>query len=64
MKKHYRDIRLSNNAGIDFPLCYAGAEIKIADNEPILSMLNEGGYNGTYLNLRELWKMLHDPEFA
>jgi len=26
MKTHIRDIRLYNNAGISFPLCYAGAK--------------------------------------
>ena len=25
-KSHLRDIRLRGNAGMDFPLCYAGAE--------------------------------------
>ena len=27
MKTHMRDIRLRNNAGMDFPLCKAGAEL-------------------------------------
>lgn len=27
MKMHFRDIRLRNNAGMDFPLCYAGARL-------------------------------------
>ena len=27
MKIHYEDIRLSNNAGMEFPVCYAGAKL-------------------------------------
>ena len=26
-KTHYRDLRLRNNAGVDFPLCYADAPL-------------------------------------
>jgi len=26
MKTHFQDIRLSNNAGMDFPVCYSTAE--------------------------------------
>jgi hypothetical protein len=27
MKTHFRDIRLRNNAGMDFPLCFASAPL-------------------------------------
>jgi len=27
MKKHFRDIRLFSNAGIRFPMCYAGTRL-------------------------------------
>jgi hypothetical protein len=31
MKTHLRDIRLRNNAGMAFPVCYAGAELLDVD---------------------------------
>jgi len=39
-KVHYGDIRLHNNAGINFPVCYAGAELLDMDK----TILRTGGY--------------------
>lgn len=31
MKLHYKDVRLANNAGMDFPTCYANARLLDCD---------------------------------
>jgi hypothetical protein len=41
MKKiHYRNIRLRNNAGMDFPECYAHAELLDCDKGRLITTGN------------------------
>jgi len=42
MKMHYADIRLSNNAGIELPVCCAGAALLDMDKSRLPMTIDHG----------------------